>query len=293
MEGKNMKMPEFLKQIGFYLFAKRFVAGETTDDAVKKAHKLQEKGVYAIINVLGEHVKDLERAAQFYSQYFGLLAKLKEEGLQECHISVKPSQLGLDIKEDLFKQYLAGLLEVAKIFLPNAFVEVDREDRSYAETVKRICLDLAKRHKNMRLACQVNFNDTPKEIEELIEAGISVRLCKGTAYPGDTNNEEEIRERYFEQAILLSEKGNRPAIATHDLYLIDRLFGMKNLEFQVLLGIENNGMIQFAQRSKGVGFYIPCGPYWYPYGKRRAKSIPKIFWRNWAYRRRKQLRALF
>lgn len=289
-----MEMPKFLRQMGFYLFARRFVAGETIDDAIKKAHELRKKGVYATINILGEHIKDPKKAEEYFYQYLILLGRLKDEGLLDCYISIKPSQLGLDIKEDIFEAYMVGLLAAARVFLPGAFVEVDRESRSYAKSVRQICLKLVKSgYVNIRIARQMNFNDTPEEIEESIKAGSSDRLCKGTAYSGDIKDKNEIQKRYLEKALLLSKKGNCPAIATHDLSLIDQLANEDNLEFQVLLGIENKKMMKFAQKGKKVRFYLPCGPNWYPYGKRRGKSIPRIMLRNWLYRRKKPLKAIF
>lgn len=287
-----MEMPRLFKKAVFYLFAKRFVAGETVNDAIRVARGLQERGIYTIINILGEDVKDGKEVARIRSQYLKLIKKLAAKGLHYIHISIKPSQLGLKISEFLYRMSLRMILEAAATDLPEALVEIDREAHEYAKAVREVSLGFASVFFNQRLACQINLNETVEEIQQFIEAGISVRLCKGTAYPGDIKNEEEIRKRFLEQAFLLSEKGNRPAIATHDLYLIDKLRSEENLGFQVVLGIENKEMEKLAQEGKEVGFYIPCGPYWWAYGKRRLKTILKIWWRNFWYRVRRWLKKI-
>lgn len=280
-----MEMPRFLRKIGFHLFAKRFVAGETIEDAVRVAKELEKKKIYAIINILGEHVKEVGEVAFIVGEYLELLKRLKEEGL-DVHISIKPSQLGLDISRELYRECLGIILKNAQLVLPRVLVEIDREDHHYAKVVREVSLDLARTFPNQRLCCQLNLNETPEEIRQLVKAGISIRLCKGTAYPGDVEDEEKLRERFLVEAPFLSKKGKRPVAATHDLYLIDKLKGKGNLGFQVLRGIENKEMEKLIQENENieVGFYVPCGSYWYSYGKRRWKSIAKIFWRNSCYR---------
>ena len=272
-----------LKKAVFYLFARPFVAGETIYAAIEKAVNLNEKRTYSIINILGEHAKDQGEARAYFDQYFELIIK-SAMALADVNVAIKPSQLGVEIDKKYFQTLLGGILSAVKCYMPLSLVEVDREDHAYSSVVKDICLELAKTYPNIRLCCQVNRKETPKEILQLIEAGVSVRLCKGTAYKGEIQDEGELRKIYLEQALLLSEKGNRPAIATHDLYLIHMLCDVENFEFQVLLGIENKEMFKLAAAGKKVGFYLPCGPNWYTYGKRRWKSIVKIFWRNWKYK---------
>ena len=273
-----------LKKIGFYLFARSFVAGDTLDDAIRVARELKQKNIYAIINILGEHVSTREEAGEFFCQYRNLISRLAAERLDGVHIAIKPSQLALEFSPYLYSRYLTVLLKQTKSCLPNSLLEIDREEHEYAKDIREISLILARDFQNLRVCCQINLNETPEEIKQFIDAGISIRLCKGTAYPGDIKKKKEIGKRYLEQALLLAEKGARPAIATHDLGIIEELRGVKNLEFQVLLGIENKKMEELATAGKEVEIYVPYGPDWYPYGKRRWKSIVKIELRNFFYR---------
>ena len=273
-----------LKKAAFYLFARPFVAGETIYAAIEKAVDLNKKKIYPVINILGEYVKDQKEARAYFDQYLELIIK-SAMALANVNVAVKPSQLGAEIDKKYFQTLLGGLLSAVKFYLPLSLVEVDAEDYEYSSAVKDVCLELAKTYPdNLRVCRQINRKETPKEILQLIEAGVSVRLCKGTVYKGDIQDEKELRNIFIEQAILLSKRGNRPAIATHDLYLIHMLCDVENFEFQVLLGIENKEMFKLAAAGKKVGFYLPCGPNWYTYGKRRWKSIVKIFWRNWKYK---------
>ena len=269
----------------FLVFVRRFVAGESIDDAVKMAHRLKQKNIYAIINILGEHVRDEQEAIKLRDQYADLIFRLYLNGLSNTHISVKPSQLGLEISESLYENNLREILRRAMVYLPNSLVEIDREGRGCSKSVRKISLALARYFSNQRLACQINLYETPGEIQTFIKAGISIRLCKG-AYPGDIKDEKEIRKIFLEQAFLLEGGGNPSAIATHDPYLIDKLRG-RIKSWQVLLGIENKIMEGFASGGDEVGFYVPCGPNWWSYGKRRARAILKIWSRNRWYRIRK------
>jgi proline dehydrogenase len=258
------------KKLTFYLFARRFVAGETIDDAVRVAKELRGKNIYAIINILGEHIKDREEVDRVFRQYIDLILLLAREGLWKCHISVKPSQLGLEISEDLFKEKLETLLATTKIILPppEGMVEIDAEEPDQAEPVKKICLELTAKYRNFRVCRQANLERTAKDIEDILAAGVSIRLCKG-AYPGGIRGEEKLRYIFLAYA----ESNKQVVAATHDPWLLGRLYSQT--EIQVLLGLEN---------KMASGVYVPCGPNWYSYGKRRWKSIVKILWRNWLYK---------
>lgn len=280
-----MGMPRLFKLMVFQFFAKNFVAGETVEDAIRVAKGLEKKGIYAIINILGEHVKDYNTCIYFRDQYLKLIHELSENRLGNTHISIKPSQLGLEISDFFYRMNLEAILQEMSIYLPESLLEIDAETHDYREGAREASLDFAQAFPGLqRMACQLNRNESSEEIEQFIKAGISVRLCKGTAYPGDIKKGKELRKRFLEQALLLSKKGHGEAVATHDLYLIDRLKDSKNLEFQVLLGIENEEMEKLSLSGKKVGFYVPCGPNWWPYGKRRGKAIVGIGIRNWWYR---------
>lgn len=281
---------EIFKNLLFQLLAQKFIAGRNLESAIKKAQEISQKGMYPVLNILGEGIKDLKKVNWFKSQYLNLIGRLSETGLIFAHLSIKPSQLGLDISEEIYRNNQIDILRAMGKFLPLGLLEIDAEEGFYREKVIKIVLDLVKIFPNLRLACQINLKDAQQKIKKLTKAGISIRLCKGDAYLGDIQNPREIRERFLEAANYLAQWGKNSVIATHDLYLLDRLV-KKDLGIQVLLGIENNLAKKLA-REKEVGIYLAWGKDWWPFVKRRWKSLPKIFWRNFLYRIKKRAKNL-
>ena len=287
-----------LEDLVFRLLAKPFMAGETAKDAIVAAKTLAQKREKAVINILGEHVKDFRLAHGFLDQYGRLLEAIKIEGL-DINIAVKPSQLGLDIDRKWYGLNLSYLLRKTQSILPAALVEIDAEDHLYRKAVFETTIRLGETHSNQRLACQVNLQNTTEEIRALIARGIAVRLCKGDCYPGDIKNQKEIRKIYLEQASELIQGGCRTAIATHDPSIIDQVVCLglgvakHKFEFEMLMGIEKGLSSGLAERGFSVRRYVPCGKEWFSYGKRRWKSIPRIMARNWLYRRKRQFEKVF
>lgn len=287
-----------LEDLVFRLLAKPFMAGEATKDAILTAKTLAEKREKAVINILGEHIKDFRLASDFLDQYSRLLEAIKTEGL-DINIAVKPSQLGLDIDGRWYGLNLSYLLRKTQSILPDALVEIDAEERPYRKAVFETTIRLGEIHSNQRLACQANLQNTTEEIRALIARGIAARLCKGDCYPGDIKSQKEIRKIYLEQASELIQDGRRTAIATHDPVIIDEVVGLglgvakHKFEFEMLMGIEKGLSFGLAERGFSVRRYVPCGKEWFSYGKRRWKSIPKIMARNWLYRRKKQFEKVF
>lgn len=278
---------------GFYLFAerlhRRFVAGDGIEDAVRRAKFYKERGEKSVINILGEHVRDPDEAVRARDQIIELMVLLGKEGLTDVHVAEKPSHIGLDISENLYFDNKARILSAAQIYLPDALVETDAEDHSYHEKVFKITFWLSKAFQNQMLALQLNRNDALREIKILNVLGIPYRLCKGNAYAGDIESEKELRRVFLESAILAAKHGERPAFATHDLFLIDRIARdfpeeKDKFEFELLMGIEENLCKEL--RFQGFAFrrYIPCGPNWRPYGKRRAEAVVNTVLRNFWYR---------
>lgn len=270
----------------FLLLVRRFVAGERLEDAVAIAKKQCKDGLYPIINILGEHVKERETALRFFCQYLALIYLLNKEGLPNAHISIKPSQLGFDISPLLYRNYLSEILEYAAQKIPDGLVEIDAEDERYCCGVQTVSLSLAK---NQRICRQANIDITAIQIEKIINAGLSVRLCKG-AYEG---NVKDVKRRYLELANILIGAGRTSSIATHDLRLLAKIKD-RRLEIQMLLGIENGFAKRLAAAGFRVGIYIPCGKDWMAFARRRWKTVPAIILRNaWhRIRYRKELKSL-
>lgn len=281
--------------MGFRLFAEkfkdRFVTGSILQDAVNKAKFFKERGEKSVINILGEHIKDQDEANWLCSQIVQLISLLRKEGLTDVNIAEKPSQIGLDVSEELYKYNKFIILSVAREYLPNAFVETDAEEYHYRERVLKVAMHFnSGGFANQLLCCQLNRRGVLKEIQLMESAGIPVRLCKG-AYPGDIKKEDDLRKIFLAAAQARLVKGRWSAFATHDLFLIDSIARKfpeykDKFEFGLLMGMEENlhkepYLQQFVFRR-----YIPCDPnnQWRPYSKRRAETIVNIWLRNFWYR---------
>ncbi|MBI2041690.1 MAG: hypothetical protein HYT20_01545, partial [Candidatus Nealsonbacteria bacterium] len=208
---------------GYHLFAgrfkDRFVAGSTLQDAVDKAKFYKAKGEKSVINVLGEHAKDHNEANKYCEQILELIALLKKEGLEDVHIAEKPSQIGLDVSETLYRSNKLRILKSAAILLPHTLIETDAEDHSYREQVFRITTDLHKYFSNQLLCCQLNRFGTVQEIKMLRYHGIPMRICKGSAYGGDIKKEKDLRKVFLDILPIIISRAKTSAFATHDLFI--------------------------------------------------------------------------
>ena len=287
-----MGLKRIIGLLGFHFFAERlknrFMAGETIEEAVARAKLLQQRGEKSTINILGEHAENVAQANKFCKQVIALTLLLAREGMFDVNIAVKPSSIGLDVSYELYKRNNYKILSTANYYLPRISIETDAEEDSYRGQVLETALDYCSCFPNQIVACQINRKDAMMEIEMLARAGISVRLCKG-AYPGDITKIADLRRSFLVNAKNLAHFGMRPFLATHDLFLIDamaeRFAAHKDkFEFELLMGIEEN----LSKESHLQGFtfrrYIPCGPNWKPYGKRRAGTIVNIWLRNFLHR---------
>lgn len=280
---------------GFDLFANkyksRFVAGSALQDAVDKAKFFRERGEKAVINILGEHVKDRCEADWFCDQIIQLIILLNKEGLTDVNISEKPSQIGLGISEELYRDNKFLILSTARKYLPGAFVETDAEDFYYRKHVLQVAIYFnSEGFTNQLLCCQLNRNGALEEIQLLESAGIPARLCKG-AYIGNIEKEDDLRKVFLTAVQARLDHRKWSVIATHDLFLIDsiarKFIGNENmLEFELLMGIEENLCKEPHFQHFSFRRYIPCdlNNNWRSYGKRRAEAIVDIWLRNFWYR---------
>lgn len=276
-------MNPILKKV-FYPFARYFIAGEKLEDAVREAKKLNDKGIIPIINFLGEHAKTETEAEAALKTYLEILEVIKKEKLV-ARISIKHSQLGLDIKEKprLWLENVETILMRAKhCDIP---VEIDIEDSSYVRATLDFLLDYPL-PSSLRQAIQAYLFRTPKDLSLLREHQISPRLCKGGYYNEPKTvaikNPEKIREKYLEYADLLISWNLYSAFATHDLKIVNYIRknhgGKKELfEFQFLFGLLKRLWKELVDKGYQVAVYLPFGPNWLPYGTRRWKFVLRSF----------------
>jgi proline dehydrogenase len=264
-------------------FAKRYVAGESLDDAVAAVRDLNARGAMATLDVLGEEVDDRERARVFTEQNLQALTAIAESGV-DSNLSLKPTMFGLKIDEAFCHENIERIVARAKEL--GNFVRIDMEDATTTDGTLRIHRDLHERYGNVGCVLQAYMRRTLDDIEAL-PADANVRLCKGIyiesrkiAWKGF----ETVRHNFVAALEKLLAKGIYVGVATHDEYLVcaaealvDRLgVSPDRFEMQMLLGVDEELRDLLLARGHRLRIYTPYGADWYAYSMRRLRENPEI-----------------
>jgi proline dehydrogenase len=260
--------------------AKSFVAGETVEDAFKAVKKLNEKGIMATLDVLGESVKNKEDSDKAVASYLDVLDAIPRAGVNS-HVSLKLTQMGLDIDDEYCFENMVKILSRAKQY--NNFVRFDMEGSPHTQRTLNIFYRVREKFDNVGIVIQAYLHRSEKDIEDLNRAKAKVRLCKG-AYkePKEVaiKKMEIIRENFMTLAKILFERGVYPAIATHDDkliqatkdYVAEHNISRDSFEFQLLYGIRSKTQQRLAEEGYKVRVYVPFGTHWLPYFYRRLRE---------------------
>ena len=256
--------------------ARRFVAGESAASALEHARQLNDDGVGAILNLLGEHYEEREPADEDAEAYRSLLAELGGSGLDAC-ISVKPSQLGLDVDEGVFRENLERIVEAAAEH--GRFVWVDMEDHTTTDATLEAFEAQAGSYPAMGLCLQANLKRTPRDVERLAGLPGKVRLVKGAydeppevAYTDKARVDEAYRDlldlafRTFDGGVAVG--SHDPEMVAHAAELHEE-YGT-DYEIQMLMGVRESAQRDLAADGVTVYQYAPYGDRWLSYFYRRA-----------------------
>lgn len=270
-----------------FVLAKRFVAGESFEDAVPKVEELNEKGIKITLDLLGENVEDRTMADETVESYESLLQKINEAGLDST-ISIKLTMMGLDIDRSYCRDNLFQLLDVART--NNQFVRIDMEGSDYTQMTIDLFKEAYQEYgKHVGIVIQAYLHRSEEDISELAEMGADVRLCKGAYKEPESialQDMDKIREAFKEYAKVLLQKTPYPRIATHDDELINwtkeytdrNEIGKSRFEFQMLYGLRQETMEEFVQNEYNARIYVPYGTMWFPYFKRRLMERKENIW---------------
>ncbi|MGH7408118.1 MAG: proline dehydrogenase family protein [Candidatus Methylomirabilales bacterium] len=265
----------------------RFIAGPEIADALAAVGRLAARGYQATLNHLGEHVKSAPAAAAEVEAQRKALERLRSGGVIS-HLSVKLTQLGLDLDADLSARHLRHILEEAAA-LPT-FVRVDMEGSANTDRTLALYRRLRPSFPNVGVVLQAYLYRTPADLEALHPLGLNVRLCKGAyreppsvAYP----RKRDVDASYLRLAerLLAPEslhRGTFAAFATHDPRMVDgvrrlaaeRGVPRERFEFQMLYGIGRDLQSALVAAGYAVRIYIPYGDAWFPYFMRRLAERP-------------------
>jgi proline dehydrogenase len=262
--------------------AARFIAGDKLDDAVRAVRQLNAEGFAATLDFLGESVRDATEAEAACQVYLEILDRLEAERLSS-HISIKPTQLGLDLDEGLAERLLGTLAERAARH--HIFVRMDMESSSHVESTLRVFHRLNAPREALGVVIQSYLFRSEKDLDELVKIGARVRLVKG-AYQEPPEvafvRKTDVDTSFVRLMQKLLASGGYHAIATHDPRMIAatqnfaRAHGLKQdqYEFQMLYGIRRQLQRELLRLGYQIRVYVPYGHEWYAYFMRRLAERP-------------------
>jgi len=266
-------------QKNFYFLARRFVAGETIETAIRAVRQLNDEGITATLDFLGEDVSERAAATRTREIYLEMLDSIAASSVNS-NVSVKLTAMGLLVDENFCLENLLAVVERAAVN-PDPFVRIDMEGSSVLEATLRIFGRTYAQYHNVGPVLQAYMKRTSGDVERAIELGARVRLCKG-AYNEPASiaykSMPEIRKHYLELARELLERGTYPGIATHDHRLIravkefarERCIANDRFEFQMLYGCRPRLQRQIVAEGYRLRVYVPFGTHWAGYFYRRV-----------------------
>jgi proline dehydrogenase len=262
----------------------RYIAGDTLEEAVSTIRALNNEGCVATIDLLGESTESKADAASKLKDYKKVVDALDEHDLNSG-ISVKLTGLGLTLNEELCRANLEEIIEYAAA--RDRFVRVDMEDSPYTEVTLNMVRDMHGRHENTGAVLQAYMRRSIEDVQNIIEAGFSVRLCKGIYDEPRSiafKDFDTVRQNYIFLLDELLKGGVYVGIATHDEFLIWHALRLihqlevpeDRYEFQMLLGVDEQLRSILVGAGHKLRVYVPFGEEWYEYSTRRLKENPKI-----------------
>jgi proline dehydrogenase len=292
--------------------SKRFLPGESAEDALAAARELATLGIGAMLSRVGENIREAAEANAVTEHYIGVLGPMRAAGLPGS-LSIKPTQLGLDLDAELCYGNLARILEAGKTDAKEGVKEaapqrsghssddsasgiiwIDMESSAYTDRTLELFRRARAKYSNVGVCLQAYLRRTPADLESLLPLGAAIRLVKGAyaeppavAYPEKRDVDEAffaLTWRMFAAGSIAA--GTRPAPATHDARMIARTIELAkslgvakpSFEFQMLYGIQRETQKQLARDGYSVSVLISYGTYWFPWYMRRLAERPANVW---------------
>ncbi|RPI98160.1 MAG: proline dehydrogenase [Chloroflexi bacterium] len=271
--------------------AHRFVAGDTLAEAIDAVRRLNANGLEVTLDHLGESVTDEAGARQATQAYFDMIDAIAEGGVRAT-VSLKLTQLGLDVAEAMCIENLRCILDRAKA--ANNHVTVDMESSDYTDATLRIYRLLRQEFNNVGIVIQAYLYRSEADMKALAQEGAFVRLCKGAykeppdrAFP----DKADVNANFVCLVELFLDPEARAAgaylgIATHDEKMIDAAKAFISahqiptdcFEFQMLYGIRQRLQVQIRDAGYKMRIYVGYGTEWYPFFMRRLAERPANIW---------------
>jgi proline dehydrogenase len=268
-----------------------FMPGERLDDAIVAAKAQEQLGIRTIFTKLGENLTRVEEAEEVTLHYLDVLDKVQAQQLQ-VQVSVKPTQLGLDLDRDLCYRNLQRLVDRAAA--RGNFIWIDMESSPYVDPTIDLFRRTRERSRFVGIALQAYLYRTAQDIEALLPLGSAIRMVKGAyleppsvAYP----KKSDVDENFYKLSCRLLSADAQQAgcllhIATHDPALVDRLgryidehrVPTASYEYAMLYGIQRPLQRRLVEAGKPLRVLIAYGEYWFPWYMRRLAERPANVW---------------
>ncbi len=262
--------------------SRRFVSGETQEDAIQAVKDLNRKGFFATLDRLGENVTSEEEAIKAADDYILLLDRIQENGI-DSNVSCKLTQMGLDLGVDFCLNNVRRIVEKAKKY--HNFVRIDMEDSPRTDKTLQICYALHQEYPEVGAVIQSYLYRSEEDVRKLLEQKIRIRLCKG-AYKEPRavafQKKKQVDDNFVKLMKMMLKSGIYHGIGTHDDKMIQATieFSKKenidkaDFEFQLLYGIRRELQEELVRQGYNVRIYTPYGDQWYPYFMRRLAERP-------------------
>jgi len=266
---------------------RRFMPGEDVEAALAAAVRHHELGLTTVFTLLGENVETRDEAEKVTAAYLDLLDRVRDRNVPG-QISLKPTQLGLDLGSETCEKQLECLLERARP--AGNFVWVDMEDSTYVDRTLDLFERARRTHDNAGLCIQAYLHRVDADLERLLESNAAVRIVKGAySEPAEValKRKRDVDESFFRLSTRMlravADGGTAfPAFATHDLKLLGRILEAAaslgvpkdRFEIQMLYGVARDQQIRYAREGYRMRILISYGTAWFPWYMRRLAERP-------------------
>lgn len=283
-------MLPFMPKKLVWVFSKKYIAGETIDDAIKVSRELNAGGIKITIDLLGEFITNLGEADENRKAYLSIIDRVQKEKI-DGNYSLKPTSFGLLLDKEICYNHIREIVAKAASF--GNFVRIDMEDSPCTDLEIELFRRLKKEFpKNVGLVVQAYMRRTLQDLKDLkdihsAEAPLNFRLCKGIYVEPEAiayKKYQEINDHFLEDLEYMFENGYYPGIATHDRPLVEGAYklikkyglGRDKYEFQMLYGVTPDLRKSIVDNGHTMRVYVPFGKEWFGYSTRRLKENPKM-----------------
>lgn len=276
------RISRLVHRYGRYLGARRFVAGETLEEAVAVAHRLNVQGIAVTFDHLGEDIHSTDEARSQADVYVRILEAL-DSAKVDANVSLKLTQMGLDIDRAACMENMRMIVAAAR--RSGNFVRIDMEDAHHTDATLDVLHELRRDYDRIGTVLQAYLYRTQGDLTALLASDINVRIVKGAyleppeiAFP----QKADVDRNYLQLVDRALREGHYVAVATHDEQIISqveewvaqRQTPRDRFEFQMLYGIRMQRQRELAERGYRVRCYVPYGDDWYAYFMRRLAERP-------------------